>query len=529
MDGPSHVNRAKGSPIPELRLENGPLPDGTPNIRSRRSGTPRQLDHHRVPLGPPWRGLGARGQYKQSVEQQLNLRLRKELPCYVGTEKQIAQPHILRKILAADYVLALLNEYKANHSIPENEDVEAMCRKVRGDEQHPSCIVMLATLILVDKGSIIGQVLRDRVFDKNLPLRYSDPVIPEPYLWDQETQQWRYVECLDGVGIQTTIDICKWQWYLNVPYMKVEGPSFRAFEKKFAKEVVLPWSSKSKGGTSLKDERTEGYGGYSAVYRYHIDQRFHGFQEILEKIGLSENNGFFALKVVNLYHPEDKAMIRNLFYNEREQLSRFNGVVHKHLVTLLAAFEQEDIDKNYFIFPWAECDLSEYWERRKQARDVKWVSEQLLGLVGALDKIHNPTNLQGVYGRHGDLKPDNILWYTPHNGDKRGILVISDMGFTAVNSEMDYYEKTNGMAHTPSYRAPELDIHGANVTREYDIWCLGCIFLEMLTWLLGGDGLIKEFKTKRMTLENGTNTPIFFTFDKRNQAVVKDEVTDEEI
>lgn len=247
---------------------------------------------------------------------------------------------------------------------------------------------------------------------------------------------------------------------------------------------------------------------------------------MLKQIGLSENNGFFALKVLNLYTPEDKAMIRNLFENERQQLNRFNGVVHKHLVTLLAAFEQEDIDKNYFIFPWAECDLSLYWQRRKQARDVKWVSEQLLGLVGALDKIHNPTNLQGVFGRHGDLKPDNILWYAPYNGDKRGILVISDMGFTAVNSELSRSKQTNGKARTPTYRAPELDIHGANVTREYDVWCLGCIFLEMLTWLLGGDGLIKEFKDKRMTSENGTKTPIFFTFDKRNQAVVKDEVND---
>lgn len=197
---------------------------------------------------------------------------------------QIAQPHILRNILTAEDVLALLKEYRDKRKIPENEDIDAMCRRVRGEGRHPSCIVLLAILILVDRGSIIRQVLHDRVFDKNLPLRYNDPVFPEPYLWDQETQQWRYLECLDDVGIQTKIDICKWQWYLRVPHMKVDGPSFRAFEGKFDKEVVLPWSSESKDGTKLKDERTEGYGGYSAVYRYHIDQRFHGFQGILDKV-----------------------------------------------------------------------------------------------------------------------------------------------------------------------------------------------------------------------------------------------------
>lgn len=249
-----------------------------------------------------------------------------------------------------------------------------------------------------------------------------------------------------------------------------------------------------------------------------------------EQIGLNGKKGFFALKVLNTYTPDEKAMIAKLFENERKQLNRFNGVAHNHLVTLLAAFEQEGVGKSYFVFPWAECDLSAYWERTDH-RDARWVSEQLAGLMGALNEIHNPAqNSQTlgaqVYGRHGDLKPDNILWFTPYRGDPRGILVVSDMGFTAVNSELSRSKQTNGKPRTPTYRPPELDIQGANVTREYDVWSMGCIFLEMITWLLGGHDLNIDFKTQRTTTESsGVNTPVFFTFVE-GQPVVKEEVID---
>ncbi|KAK6206036.1 hypothetical protein LQW54_007975 [Pestalotiopsis sp. IQ-011] len=380
----------------------------------------------------------------------------------------------------------------------------------------------------------IWDVLQDQVFDDHLPLAYDRAERPTLFLQDKSSGQWRQLRCFLEAriwGTQNKLDICQWQWYLTVPYMKVDitGSTFQAYQETFGKHVKLPWSSKSRDGEVMKNESTQGWGGYSAVYRYHIDDRFHGFHKVLAKIGLNGGKGFFALKVLNLFTESDKAAFQglsNLFRNERQQLDRFNGSVHEHLVTLLAAFEQEDVAKNYFIFPWADCDLSGYWESQ-QARDVRWVAAQLNGLVGALDKIHNPPHLANIYGRHGDLKPDNILWYTPYKGDPRGILVISDMGFTAVNSEISRSKQTNGKARTPTYRAPELDIYEANVSREYDIWCLGCIFLEMMMWILGGDALIKQFKKERMTVENvvnGVKTPVFFAFDSQRQAVVKQEV-----
>ncbi|KAI0176646.1 kinase-like domain-containing protein [Pestalotiopsis sp. NC0098] len=503
MESLTNVGRANdypARPVPQIQVD-GPSSD-TSNVAShRRVGVHKK---QQPPSSPPPRLQPSPSQVADTEEQRLNDLLRKQLPCYVGTETPIAQPHVLRDILTYENVLALLKEYQASGDIPEDEDV----------------------------GYTIWDVLQDEVFDDHLPLAYDEAAKPTLFLWDSYKRDWRRLRCFMKArtwGTQAKLDICQWQWYLTVPHMKVDvnGPSFKAYEAKFEKRAKMPWSSKSRDGKHLKDESTRGWGGYSAVYRYHIDDRFHGFHKVLAKIGLSGGNGFFALKVLNLYSENDKAALQglsNMFRNERQQLNSFNGSVHEHLVTLLAAFEQKDVNKNYFLFPWAECDLSGYWEDPGKARNAKWVSEQLSGLVGALDKIHNPSHLQGRYGRHGDLKPDNILWYAPYKGDSKGILVISDMGFTAVNSELSRSKQTNGKARTPTYRAPELDVHGANVSREYDVWCLGCIFLEMMMWLLGGDEMIKKFKSERMTPENGTNTPIFFTFNNQRQAVVKPEV-----
>ncbi|KAF7535451.1 hypothetical protein G7054_g5370 [Neopestalotiopsis clavispora] len=519
--------------VPELRLENQLIRD-PPNAYRRNQSGPTNQQQQKVQFSPrsrPPLPQEAPSLGPVSVEGRLNLRLRTELPCYVGTKWQIAQPEILGNILTSKEIVSLLREYQADHKLSKHENVEELCKKVRG-HGHPCCIVVLAMLILVDKGYTIGEVLRDQLFDDNLPITANNHDNPVLYFWNQSTESWKRLWCFENYGVwgvQAKLDICKWQWYLRVPYMEVIGPTFQAYEETFQPDILLPWSSQSKDGEVMRNDRTDGYGGYSAVYKRHIDDRFHGFHKILERIGLSGGRGFFALKVLNLYTPDEKAMISKLFENERRQLNRFNGVAHSHLVTLLAAFEQESTDKSFFVFPWAECDLSAYWERQ-HPRDAQWVSKQLAGLVGALNEIHNPAqNAQTlgssqVYGRHGDLKPDNILWFTPYKGDPRGILVVSDMGFTAVNTELSRSKQTNGKPRTPTYRPPELDIPGANVTREYDVWSLGCIFLEMMTWLLGGRQLNSKFKQSRSTSENGVNTSIFFTFD-RGQPMVKQEVT----
>ncbi|KAI8632634.1 hypothetical protein F5Y19DRAFT_325711 [Xylariaceae sp. FL1651] len=53
-------------------------------------------------------------------------------------------------------------------------------------------------------------------------------------------------------------------------------------------------------------------------------------------------------------------------------------------------------------------------------------------------------------------------------------------------------------AWTPAYRAPECDIENAPVMRSSDIWSLGCVFSEMICWILGGHELKEQFEERRI-------------------------------
>ncbi|KAL6704962.1 hypothetical protein ACN47E_007507 [Coniothyrium glycines] len=122
------------------------------------------------------------------------------------------------------------------------------------------------------------------------------------------------------------------------------------------------------------------------------------------------------------------------------------------------------------------------------------------------------------YGRHGDINPGNILWFNNSTGqsdDSKGVLKIADFGQAEVNS---YLSKTKHrfVANTLTYRPPECDANPqkpALIRQTYDIWCLGCVYLEFATWLLGGQKKLRQFAIARSTLDElqyGQKTDTFF-------------------
>lgn len=223
-------------------------------------------------------------------------------------------------------------------------------------------------------------------------------------------------------------------------------------------------------------------------------------------------------------------------------LKRFGGIQHPHIVTLLATYQYKN--QYHFIFPWADLDLDEYWNQTPPVKPgspdycgfVCWVFKQLQGLSGALQVIHGPTRSGGAslavpgsdpeeikYGRHGDIKPQNILWFD--NGsewagaEQRGILVITDMGASAVHREVSRSNVPNQpLPCTPSYKPPECDRKGGKITRAYDIWTLGCVFLEMAIWMLEDISGRDEFRT-RMTSQflEGGKMDLFYDIKRPGQ------------
>lgn len=164
------------------------------------------------------------------------------------------------------------------------------------------------------------------------------------------------------------------------------------------------------------------------------------------------------------------------------------------------------------VFPWADGgNLRDLWESMEPEQTqsfVCWMLSQYHGIAEGLREIHgtnqalNPDGRNK--GRHGDIKAENILWVKNHNG-KPNHLLISDFGLTRFHSFKSQSAEVNVPGCSPSYRPPECDLPRVRISPQYDMWTLGCLLLEFLTWyLLGWDTVETEFSDARMKDEGWT-------------------------
>ena len=171
--------------------------------------------------------------------------------------------------------------------------------------------------------------------------------------------------------------------------------------------------------------------------------------------------------------------MRKRFYQEVDVLWRLDGTVHSHLLTVLTAFMHNDGHLQLrLVFPWADCDLMGYWELGDaswtwDAESFTWMAEQIDGILGAVEKLHEPAHLHVLeqndrrYGLHADIKPDNILLFRSR-AHPRGILVLSDFGLSSFHREVTRSNIPNHLVMgTQGYSPPECDIEGGMVSRRY--------------------------------------------------------------
>lgn len=219
-------------------------------------------------------------------------------------------------------------------------------------------------------------------------------------------------------------------------------------------------------------------------------------------------------------------------------LKKFDGGVHRHIVTVLTTYQHGD--DYYLLFPWAECDLARYCETTnpsptRNLETVQWLAKQCLKILEAVDLIHYPPGVdklqtnEKLYGRHGDIKAENILIFRSKKG--KAHFVLSDFGLGSMHHDWSRSNVPNeGFEGTQCFRPPECDMKGGKITRSFDVWTLGCLFLDLLTWLLGGEALRREFGNKRSTpYIDSIKRPLYFdvgyTQSGKHGFMVKKEVT----
>lgn len=235
------------------------------------------------------------------------------------------------------------------------------------------------------------------------------------------------------------------------------------------------------------------------------------------------------------------------------------------MISILAAYIENGV--YHLVFPRELAGLPRYWEevnpKPSKADDdanLAWLAAQCQGLAEGLSFMHhhetnsfkylvNTDPLQAVeegrskvkgnspensqeklllFGRLGDIGPNDILYYPRYDGDLRGRLVIADLGFAkfSTNEEVDW-NRQKWIPKTLTYRAPdtELSLDDSSITASSDIWTFGCVYLEFLTWWSGGWALVTEFASERLALDpsffgltEGFNfrTDFFFTVTEDN-------------
>jgi len=89
------------------------------------------------------------------------------------------------------------------------------------------------------------------------------------------------------------------------------------------------------------------------------------------------------------------------------------------------------------------------------------------------------------------------MWFRDRSdANDRGTLKLADFGLARFQTSTTRIYTSKSPFSRP-YQAPECDLAGGRFGQSHDIWALGCLYLELVTWLLGGWKLVEEFQKKK--------------------------------
>ncbi|KAK1723671.1 kinase-like domain-containing protein [Colletotrichum acutatum] len=434
---------------------------------------------------------------------------------YYGGKSQGAQwlpVNQLFRIVTRDSVFRALRECRPKLELSETKlwkYAEDICPRSRPDG---SCLMgarsMFAILTILERVNEIIQFIDLNLSDYNLPFVPDAnqpsldgqlfPKNPPPGFANQifgrhwTLRDWGAFERYQKTMRSPFFDIGPNDKERNIHHYELEPDTVLPFIKEFP--------ATSSDITS-----------YSKVQRVQIHMHHHTMHK-----GVPDENPFFAVKEL-LPEPDDKmdTSREKNFRAEVRALAKTVGLSsHDHVIKLLATWRKGDSWS--MLFPWAISNLKDYWKRGEPERSpefVKWISTQCRGLAEGLQKIHKSPSDHAdhaqEYGIHGDIKPENILLFHS-DSNPFGIMVISDFGYTRFHRR-NTRSNTPAAGYSPTHRAPELDLEKF-ISRSYDMWTFGCVFLEFITWYLMGPEGIGEFVGCRTA--DDTGAPIGIKEDK---------------
>lgn len=483
------------------------------------------------------------GDYTTVVKQ-----LRKNLRVSsTDTSKQFLPLGQLLEILRPSVVDRILRQHFHQRS---EDDVNDMISKIY-DDGAPKTVKILGTLMISEKTDFLPYFTSNEVTDDMLPLQIQH----EPCTSTDEPDGRLVLKDRDGNHLEAlgSADPENWTYYKQecfvhdqmsfcAPFFSIGEDCGDANYYELPKVAVLPFLSVSE--PELRS------GGFGLVTKVQIDPSHFHYH------GMAAKPTYIAIKTLHHY---DKS---ELYPNEVDALSRrivVSKSAYDNVSRLLFSFRQGD--RFSLAFDWADGNLRDLWATQKKVfrprshAQSRWFFKECLGLATGLYGIHNlRTSFQTMdqngnrnrqpildqHGRHGDIKPANILYYPcdpqdstsgfqdAHGGPR---LVLADFGCTQFSTletkSHDRRSKLRGW--TPAYRAPE----GETMRRfgpKCDIWALGCVFLEHAAVFIedNGDEPIETFYRARIDEETKFNQsrPHWFTDDTFFRLCILDRLSD---
>lgn len=178
------------------------------------------------------------------------------------------------------------------------------------------------------------------------------------------------------------------------------------------------------------------------------------------------------------------------FENEMKALRILSQHRSEHVVNLVGYSSQLQ-SSSIFLSPVADMNLSQYLNTSIPTDSiVQSMMRQLGCLANALEYLHS-----GFHMRHRDIKPQNILVCNP--GDAApGRWLFSDFGLSKIQkAQPEIEDDENLQIGTKTYQPPEIYTPGSTLSKSWDIWSLGCVFAEVLSFVIIGNA--SEFRDYR--------------------------------
>ncbi|OAL45533.1 kinase-like protein [Pyrenochaeta sp. DS3sAY3a] len=263
----------------------------------------------------------------------------------------------------------------------------------------------------------------------------------------------------------------------------IDTNSFMDAQKEFL-DVNIPESLTGKhlsmlysDSLGLEEGEELGQGGFGGVYRV-IDPR----------TGQNYARKIMSRRTTPKGHRERMRIFRT-------ELDAMRNVRHRHCVNLVASCT--DLEQVMLLFsPVADMDLSCFLNMNLTQLQLDILRRSVGCITSALAYLHR------IGMRHDDFKPNNILVHGSN-------VLLADFGFCHDFSDSAESTTTGPPTHqTKRYSAPEVFEYEPR-NRLTDIWGLGCVLFEILSYLYGykQEALQPFWKTNGARLDSFANNP----------------------